>query len=69
MTSLRLVRLSATLWTVPKQAPPSMGFSRRGYWRELPFPSPGALPEPGIEPGAPRLQADRAVVNVSMTLC
>ena len=36
-----------------------MGFPRQEYWRELPFPSPGALPEPGIEPGAPRLQADR----------
>ena len=38
--------------------PPSMGFSRQGYWRGLPFPSPGDLPDPGIEPGSPTLQAD-----------
>ena len=40
------------------QAPPSMGFSRQGYWSGLPFPSPGDLPDPGIEPGSPTLQAD-----------
>ena len=41
---------SATPWTVTYQAPPSMGFSRQGYWSGLPFPSPGDLPDPGIEP-------------------
>ena len=39
-------------------ASPSMGFSRQGYWSGLPFPSPGDLPNPGIEPGSPALQAD-----------
>ena len=43
-------RLFATLWTVAYQAPPSMGFSRQEYWSGLPFPSPGDLPDPGIEP-------------------
>ena len=45
-------------WTVPCQAPLSMGFSRQEYWHGLPFPSPGDLPEPGIEPGSPALQAE-----------
>ena len=38
------------LWTVVHQAPLSMGFSRQEYWSGLPFPSPGYLPDPGIEP-------------------
>ena len=42
----------------PCQAPPSMGFSRQEYWGGLPFPSPGDLPNPGIKPGSPALQAD-----------
>ena len=40
------------------EAPPSMGFSRQEYWSGLPFPSPGDLPNPGIEPRSPTLQAD-----------
>ena len=44
--------------TVVYQAPLSMGFYRQGYWSELPFPSPGDLPVPGIEPRSPALQAD-----------
>ena len=48
----------ATLWTVAYQAPPSVGFSRQEYCSGLPFPSPGDLPDPGIEPGSPALQAD-----------
>ena len=40
----------ATLWTVALQAPLCMGFSRQEYWSGLPFPSPGDLPDPGIEP-------------------
>ena len=40
------------------QAPLSMGFSRQEYWSGLPFPSPGDLPDPGIEPRSPALQAD-----------
>ena len=55
---LSCVRFFATPWTVAYQAPPSMGFSRQEYWNGLPFPSPGALPDPGIEPGSPALQAD-----------
>ena len=42
-------------WTVAYQAPPSMGFSRQEYWSGLPFPYPGDLPYPGIEPGSPVL--------------
>ena len=56
--SLSHVRLFATPWTVAHQSPPSMGFSRQEYWSGLPFPSPGDLPDPGIEPKSPALQAD-----------
>ena len=56
--SLSRVRLFATLWTVAHQALPSMGFSRQEYWSGLPFPSPGDLLNPGIEPRSPALQAD-----------
>ena len=52
------VQLLVTPWTVAHQAPPSMEFSRQEYWSRLPFPSPGDLPDPGIEPGYPTLQAD-----------
>ena len=52
------VQLFATPWTVDPQAPLSMGFSRQEYWNGLPFPSPGDLPNPGIEPGPPALQAN-----------
>ena len=45
-------------WTVAYQAPPSMEFSRQEYWNGFPFPSPGDLPNPGIEPRSPTLQAD-----------
>ena len=58
MKSLSRVRLFATPWTEAYQAPPSMGFSRQEYWSGLPFPSPGDLPDPGIEPGSPAFQAD-----------
>ena len=56
--SLSCVRLFGTPWTVAYQAPPSMGFSRQECWSGLPFPSPGDLPDPGIESGSPALQAD-----------
>ena len=56
--SLSRVQLFVTPWTVARQVPPSMGFSRQEYWSELPFPSPGDLPDPGIEPRSPALQAD-----------
>ena len=45
-------------WTVARQAPLSLGFSRQEYWSGLPFPLVGDLPHPGIEPGSPVLQAD-----------
>ena len=56
-----VVKLCPTLvtpWTVACQAPLSMGFSRHEYWSGLPFPSLGDLPDPGMEPGSPALQAD-----------
>ena len=56
--SLSCVRLSATPWTVARQALLSMGFSRPKYWNGQPFPSPGDLPNPGTEPRSPSLQAD-----------
>ena len=56
--SLSRVQLFATLWTVAHHAPLSMGFSRQEYWSGLPFPSPGDLPNPGMELWSPTLQAD-----------
>ena len=56
--SLSRVQLFATPWTVAYQAPLSMGFSREDCWSGLPFSSLGDLPDPGIEPGSPTLQAD-----------
>ena len=58
MKSISCVWLFVTLWTVAHQAPQSMGFSRQEYWSELPFPSPGDLPDPGIELRSPALQAN-----------
>ena len=58
LKSLSCVLLFATPWTVAYEIPPSMEFSRQEYWSGLPFPSPGSLPHPGIEPGSPILQAD-----------
>ena len=56
--SLSRVRLFATPWTTAYQAPLSMGLCRQEYWSGLPFPSPGNLPDPGIKPGSPTLQAE-----------
>ena len=56
--SFSRVGLFATLWTVVRQVPPSMGFPRQDYGSGLPFSSPGHLPNPGIEPGSLALQAD-----------
>ena len=50
--------MSDSLRPYGHQAPLSMGFSRQEYWSRLPFPSPGDLPNPEIEPGSPALQAD-----------
>ena len=58
MKSFSRVRLFAIPWTVVYQASLSMGFSRQEYWSGVPFPSPGDLPDPGVEPRSPALQAD-----------
>ena len=52
------VRPCVTAWTAAHQVPPSIGFSRQEYWSGVPSPSPGDLPDPGIEPQSPALQAD-----------
>ena len=56
--SLSRVWIFVTLWTVGHQVPPSVGFPRQEYWSGLPFPSPGDLPDPGIEPKSSALRAD-----------
>ena len=53
-----------TPWTAACKAPLSMGFSRQEYWSELPFPSPGDLPDPGIEPRSPLVQADSLLTEL-----
>ena len=65
MKSLSRVRPFATLWTVAHQAPQSMGFSRQEYWSGLPFPSAGDLPDAGIEPRSPTLQANALISEPS----
>ena len=68
LTCFSRVQLFATPWTVAHQAPLSMGFSKQEYWSGLPFPSPGDLPDPGIEPRSlmsPVLQADSLPVELS----
>ena len=52
------VSLFEILWTIALHAPLSMGFSQQEHYNGLPFPSPGNLPNPGIEPGSPALQAE-----------
>ena len=56
--SLSCVRLFTTPWTIAYQVPPSMGFSRQGYWSGLPFPSPEDLPNPETEPRSSTLQEE-----------
>ena len=56
--ALSHIQLFATPWTVPHQAPLSMGFSRQEYWSGLPFPTPGDLSDLGIRTGSPTLQVD-----------
>ena len=56
--SRSVVSDSATPWTIARQPPLSMEFSRQEYWSGLPFPSPGDLPIPRIEPESPALQAN-----------
>ena len=64
MKSLSRVRLFATPWTVAYQAPLSMGFSRQEHWSGLSFPSPGDLPDPGIEPWSEdKLNSEASTAN------
>ena len=56
--SFSCVQLSVIPGAAAHQAPLSMEFSRQEYWSELPFPSPGDLPNPGSEPGSPTLEVD-----------
>ena len=65
--SLSRVRLFATPWTVAYQASLSIGFSRQKCWSGLPFPSPGDLPDPGLEPRSPTLQVDSLLTGPSGT--
>jgi len=60
---VRLCPTLATPWSVAHQAPLSMEFSRQEYQSGLPFPSPGDLPDPGIKPRSPALQADDSITN------
>ena len=57
-----------TPWTVALQVPLSMGFSRQEYWSGLPFLSSGNLPNPGIEPRSPALQADCTLTELQVKL-
>ena len=59
---LSRVQLFVTPWNVAHQAALSMGFSRQEYWNGLPFPSPGDLPNSGIKPRSPALQADSLTI-------
>ena len=53
--TLSHIQCFVTPWTVVRQAPLSMGFSRQEYWSGLPFPSPGDCPDPGVKPASPAL--------------
>ena len=58
-----------TPWTIARQAPLSMEFSRQEYWSGLPFPFPGNLPDPGIEPGFLALQVDSLLPEPYENIC
>ena len=65
---LSRVQLFETLWPVARQVLLSMGFPRQEYWSGLPFPSPGHLPDPGMELSSPALQADSLLTEASGSL-
>ena len=67
--SLSRVRLFVTPWYVACQAPPSMGFSRQEYWSGLPSPSSGYLPDPGIKPRSPTLEANSFLSELPGDTC
>ena len=60
---------SATPWTVALQAPLPMEFSRQEYWSGLPCPPPGEIPDPGIKPRSPALQADSLPSQTPGMIC
>ena len=60
---LSCIRLLANPWTVAHESSVSMAFSRQEYWSGLPFPMPGDLPDPGIKPTSPALQADSLLLS------
>ena len=60
---LSFVQLFETSWTVAHHSPLSMKFSRHEYWGELPFPSPGDLPNPGVKPASPAWLVDSLPLN------
>ena len=59
----RLCLTLATPWTAAQQVPLSVGFPTKEYWSRLPFPSPGNLPDPGIEPLSSTLQVDSSTTE------
>ena len=63
----KLCSTLATPWTVSHQVPLSMGFSRQDYWNGLRLPSPGDLPNPGIKPWSPALQANSLPTELGRT--
>ena len=68
LSCFSLVQLFVTPWTVAHKAPLSMGFSRQEYWSGLPFSSLSDLPDPGIEPVSPALQADSLLLSHQRSL-
>ena len=62
------VRLFGTPWTVARQAPLSMGFSRQEYWSGLPCPPPGDFPDPGVEPTSPALVGGLFTIHLGSPL-
>ena len=68
LVSLSHVQLFLTSWTVARQAPLSMGFSKQEYWSWFPLPSPGDLPNPRIKPRSPALQAESLHRNNTSSL-
>ena len=65
--ALSHVPFFVTPWAIAYQAPPFMGFSRQEYWSGLPFPSPEDLPDQGIKPRFPALQAEFYHLRVAQT--
>ena len=59
------VRLFATPWTIAHQVPLPLGFPKQEYWSGLPFPPPGNLPHPGIEPASPALTGGFVTIEPS----